>query len=365
MATSDQARLRKNRNRSLVPTTDPDKRMSSKKRPPVAVTNTPSDSAVDKILAWFGSQEDAADRFRWSLRDSLDELLDGQRTGRWAYQHLKKTEKTYLGTAVEVNFTKEFDIADGQTLDWLINEVEVDCKFSKDFGNWEIPMEMYLCEDHEERSGQDDHVAVLLWMTDDTSEWCAGVTRVTDNDLAFKANGQRAYNGDNKRKLSAVGLSKVQWLWGGLQDDLPRNQLLHLPESTRDQILNGPSGQQRIDALFRNVRSEIVSRSTVLTVAREDDAMKRVRDARRPQDLGGEGILVLGHQNADPHIARQLNLPVPAKGEFVSCAMAEASNGVGIFLGDSWWETSKEVTHNQLPARSSYKHFKQHDLEGN
>ncbi len=48
------------------------------------------------FVDWFEKEPEARERFRWALRDSLDELLDGQRTGRWAYQHLSKTEKTYL-----------------------------------------------------------------------------------------------------------------------------------------------------------------------------------------------------------------------------------------------------------------------------
>lgn len=87
------------------------------------------------IAQWFETAPDARDRFRWALRDSLDELLDGQRTGRWAYQHLSKTEKTYLGTAVEVNLTKEFEFTDGDHLDWKIaGGRDIDCKFSKDVG---------------------------------------------------------------------------------------------------------------------------------------------------------------------------------------------------------------------------------------
>lgn len=110
--------------------------------------NRPLPDELAPIVDWFNAEDDARDRFRWVLRDSLDELLDGQRTGRWAYQHLSKTEGTHLGTVVEVNLTKEFKFDDGMHLDWQIAGRDVDCKFSKTVGGWEIPIEMYLCSNH-------------------------------------------------------------------------------------------------------------------------------------------------------------------------------------------------------------------------
>jgi hypothetical protein len=279
----------------------------------------PSDLAP--IVRWFEDQPGARERFRWALRDSLDELLDGQRTGRWAYQHLSKTEKTYLGTAVEVNLTKEFDISNGDDLDWRIADVDVDCKFSRELGGWEIPMEMYLCLAHGERSGKADHPALVVWLNDDTSQWAAGLITITDERLKWKIDRQareplRAYNRDNKRRLADAAASGIYWLWGGTQADLPSNLLLHLPDDIRSRILSGHSGQARVDRLFRDVQERIIGRQTVLTVAQQDDAPKRARDARI--HLRRDGILVLGHQEMHPRIARALGLAVPVKGEWIS-----------------------------------------------
>ncbi|MGW4565366.1 NaeI family type II restriction endonuclease [Streptomyces sp. NPDC004561] len=287
------------------------------------------------FVGWFYNQPEARERFRWALRDSLDELLDGQRTGRWAYQHLTKTEKTYLGTAVEVNLTKEFAIDNGADLDWSIAGLDIDCKFSKDLGGWEIPMEMYLCADHGERSGRADHAAVLTWMNDDTKEWAVGIVRITDERLRWKkergANGDRvrAYNRDNKRKLSDGAKSEVYWLWGGLQTDLPTNLLRHLDPKTRERILTAPpgrssSGQERMNQLFREVQDQLVGRQTVLTVGQQDDSPKRARDARIR--LRPEGIVVLGHSRPHPHVARALRLPVPIKGEWISTRLVPVSH---------------------------------------
>ncbi|MFJ4988155.1 NaeI family type II restriction endonuclease [Streptomyces sp. NPDC088732] len=296
--------------------------------------NVPDDLAP--FVEWFYNQPEARERFRWALRDSLDELLDGQRTGRWAYQHLTKTEKTYLGTAVEVNLTKEFAIDNGTDLDWSIAGLDIDCKFSKDLGGWEIPMEMYLCTDHGERGGRANHAAVVTWMNDDTSQWAAGMVRITDERLRWKkdrdANGDRvrAYNRDNKRKLSDGAKSEVYWLWGGLQRDLPTNLLRHLDPKARERILTASlprrrtSGQQRVNQLFREVQDRLVGRQTVLTVGQQDDAPKRARDARIA--LRPKGIVVLGHQNSHPYVAHALGLPVPIKGEWISTLLVPVSS---------------------------------------
>lgn len=282
-------------------------------------------SELAPIVQWFETEDDARERLRWVLRDSLDELLDGQRTGRWAYHHLSKTEKTHLGTVVEVNLTKEFEFPNGDHLDWQIAGIDIDCKFSKDVGKWEIPMEMYLCADHNERQGKANHPALLTWFDDTTSRWAAGLITVTDERLRWKVGKpERAYNRDNKRSLANASAEHVCWLWGGLQDDLPRNLLLHLDPNVRARILSPkPSGQKRVNQLFRELQGQIVGRQTVLTVAQQDDAPKRVRDARIP--LRQEGIVVLGHQDAHPKIAASLELPVPVKGEWIAVRITPVS----------------------------------------
>lgn len=284
---------------------------------------------LQELAKWFEKESDTRERFRWALRDSLDELLDGQRTGRWAYQHLSKTEKTYLGTAVEVNLTKEFDFADGDDLDWKIAGRDVDCKFSKDLGGWEIPMEMYLCADHGERQGKADHPALLTWFDDTTNRWVAGLITTTDERLWWRKEKDagdrvRGYNRDNKRRLMARSFSDVYWLWGGLQTDLPRNLLLQMDPMMRARILSSNlSGQKRVDQLFCEVQNQIVGRQVVLTVGQQDDAPKRVRDARKA--LKKKGIVILGHQDAHPKIAEALRLPVPVKGEWISVRITPVS----------------------------------------
>ncbi|CAJ1493878.1 NaeI family type II restriction endonuclease [[Mycobacterium] kokjensenii] len=315
------------------------------------------------FVDWFEQEPDARERFRWALRDSLDELLDGQRTGRWAYQHLSKTEKTYLGTAVEVNLTKEFEFAGGDDLDWKIAGHDIDCKFSKDLGHWEIPMEMYLCDDHDGRQGKANQAALLTWFDDTTSRWAAGLIRITDESLWWRldkdGNTVRGYNRDNKRRLAESSAGAVYWLWGGLQTDLPRNLLLQMAPDARERILSPElSGQKRVDQLFRAIQGQIVGRRTVLTVAQQDDAPKRVRDARTV--LRREGVLILGHQDAHPAIAAALGLPVPIKGEWIAVRIAPVTETDGRpffeMHGRRWARARDDDPVENL--RMDYRYFK-------
>lgn len=362
VTTPQPSRLRRNRNRSRPSSTDPDKPMSTNKRPPVDTWDESPDAELKVLAGWFEEQHAARERFGWVLRDSLDELLDGNRTGRWCYQQLKKTEKTYLGTAIEINLMHEFEISEESSLDWRILDSELDCKFSKDFGGWEIPMEMYLCPDHGEQSGSADQIALLLWMCDDTREWAAGLIRITDSKLKFKADGSRQYNRDNKRKLTDEGMLTIRWLWGGGQADLPKNLLLTLDGESRTQVLSRRSGQKRVNALFEMVQNEVVVRAAVGTVAQQDDPMKRARDARLSKNLGKEGFLVLGHQDADPHIAEGLGLPVPFKGEFVSCRIVPASRGDGVWLGKGWWKLATDESAVPAPQRKNYRKLSRDEI---
>lgn len=336
---------------------------------PATELSWPVPDDLVSLVSWLEAQVDARERFRWALRDSLDELLDGQRTGRWAYQHLSKTEKTYLGTAIEVNLTKEFEIPNGVDLDWQMAGVDVDCKFSRELGGWEIPMEMYRCADHGDRSGKADHPALIVWMNDDTNQWAAGLVRITDDLLRWKVErgtglSARGYNRDNKRRIAVEHAQDIYWLWGGLQHDLPANLLLQLSDDVRGRILSGRSGQERVNQLFREVQGRIVGRQTVLTVGQQDDAPKRARDARLR--LRSEGIVVLGHQETHPLIARHLALPVPAKGEWIAARLKRVDfhyPAASFVLSDEYWavagpgdplEAAPELPRD--PRRFAFRH---------
>ena len=175
------------------------------------------------------------------IRETFDQLLDGQRTGRWDYRDLRKTEKTHMGTLVEINLHREFDFEDGERMDYRIAGVEVDCKFSQSPRGWQIPLEAV------------GHLCLLLWADDQRGLWSGGLVRVVGRRPARGRNRDRKRTPERERgKRHTAPLGRRP---------LPENLLLHLDDRTRSAILSERTGQRRTDELFRRVQGRVVSRT--------------------------------------------------------------------------------------------------------
>jgi hypothetical protein len=277
---------------------------------------------MDRVEAFLKRADPTGDLFASVLRETYDQLYDGSRTGRFDPAQLRKTESTHMGSLVEINLHRAFGFDDGQEMDYEIAGIEVDCKFSKTLGGWMIP----------QNAVRGDHLLLVVWADDNLSRWEAGVVRATE----FAADGTRLItkggNQDLKRSLTVAGQARVRYLYPGGR--LIENLLLHLDPDKRDKIFNPtpdrrrkPSGQAKVDMLFRTVQKRLVDRASVEAVAQQRDPMKRAREAREPKHLGSEGILVLGHQDGEDIAARDLGLPVPKKGSFVSARVVPTDDG--------------------------------------
>jgi hypothetical protein len=266
------------------------------------------DADLDRVAIALYRLDPAGDRTARVIRNTLDQLLDGIHTGRWDWKHLRKTEKTHMGTLVEINMQRAFEFDDGDETDYRIAGVQVDCKFSQDEWGWMLPPEVF------------GELALVIWANDYRSLWRAGLLRVDELHLR---GGQ---NRDAKRSLLAEFRSDVHFLWAEESRDrpLPSNLLLHLDSERRDAIVNAKSrsgrhGQARVNELFRRVQGVLVDRTTIETLARQDDPMKRARGSGGARTyLQPEGIVVLGHQQNDPLVADALGIPKPVKGQFIA-----------------------------------------------
>jgi hypothetical protein len=285
---------------------------------------------MDRVAAWIKSKDPTGELFASVLRDTYDQLYDGSRTGRFDPADLRKTESTHMGSLVEINLHRAFEFNDGAEMDYEIDGLEVDCKFSKTLGGWMIPQEAV----------RKNHLLLVVWADDYLSRWEAGLVRATEFFHDSTRLITKGGNQDLKRSLTVAGQARVRYLYPG--GKLIENLLLHLDSATRDRIFNPtphrrrkPSGQAKTDMLFRLVQRRLVNRASVETVAQQKDPMKRAREAREPKHLGAEGILVLGHQDGEDKAARHLGLPVPRKGSFVSARVVPAE--------PSWMGESAEI----------------------
>jgi hypothetical protein len=275
----------------------------------------PADDDLGAVEAELYRRDLSGARVARVIRDTFDQLYDGQHTGRWDFAQLHKTEKTHMGTLIEINLHREFGFADGEVTDYRIAGVQVDCKYSMTPGGWALPPEVV---------GQ---VALLVTASDAAREWRAGLIRVEPGWL------NQSRNRDGKTTLSHLGRASIRWLWPD-HEPLAANLFLGLGEYARHQIFNARAarghqhGQARVNELFRLVQGRIIRRAELATVAQQDDFMKRARvNGGARTQLQPEGILVLGHQDNDPLVAAALGLPVPHKGEFVSGRVVPAGPG--------------------------------------
>lgn len=253
------------------------------------------------------------------LRSTFDQLYDGQRTGRYRWDQLHKTEKTHCGTLVEINMQREFKFTDGQTMDFHIAGTEVDCKYSQSMGGWMIPIEAR------------GEICLVLTASDAKSSWSMGVVRATEDRLT------KGSNRDRKATISKAGREGILWLFEDAE--LPINALLHLPVEVTESIMSGTSGQQRINQLFRLAPGMLMSGNVVATVAQQKDYMKRVRGNGGARDaLRPDGYIILGQYNEHQRIAAELGIPIPEHGASVSARVMPSTPRVGTEIDGSWWQ---------------------------
>ena len=288
---------------------------------------TPGDSELDAVAAAFQELDPHGLRIARVLRETLDQLYDGQRTGRYRWDQLFKTEKTHFGTLVEINLHREFKFQDGAKLDYRIAGAEVDCKYSQRIGGWMIPPEAQ------------GHLCLLGWAEDSaTPAWSLGLLRITLDRL------NTGTNRDAKATLNERGRQAMTWLFRNTP--MPSNVLLQLERPAVDRIMAVHSGQQRVNELFRSALGKIVGRAAVATVAQQDDYMKRVRaNGGARTTLQPEGIVILGQYHSHAQIARALGLPVPGQGDSIAVRLAPASG-----LGPEVAEIRGELWRVALPA---------------
>lgn len=266
----------------------------------------PGDGELDAVAAELRGLDGDGSRMAAAIRGALDMLLDGQHTGRYRWDQLHKTEKTHAGTLVEIALARILRLADGVTLDYTIAGADVDCKFSHRLGGWMIPPEA------------DAKLLLLVQASDEDGTWSAGLVRAVEEHL------RPAGNRDGKRALNDRGRAAVRWLHA--RAPLQENALIRLPEADVAAIFAQPSGQQRVNELFRRAQRTRVSRTVVATVAMQDDYMKRVRGGGGARDqLRAEGIVIFGDYAGDQVLASALGLPRPGPGEFVSARLTPRS----------------------------------------
>jgi hypothetical protein len=225
-----------------------------------------------------------------AVRQSIDEVLDGPRTGRWDFRQLEKTEKTYVGTKVEIVVRSALKLEPGPRLDLEIEGEDVDIKWAMN-SQWQIPREAV------------GELCLCIGGRKDLKAFEVGLIRCDENVL------NPGSNQDGKRTISAAGRSRMRLLVP--LAPLPPNFVAELDSELRAKIIAEPTIQKRVTRLFRLLPYVPVPRLALQTVAMTTgDPVRRTRaDAWAGDPL--EGMVVLSSKYAKG-VVEELGLePMP------------------------------------------------------
>ncbi|MFZ2028844.1 MAG: NaeI family type II restriction endonuclease [Vitreimonas sp.] len=230
------------------------------------------------------------------IRQAIDEVIDTPRTGRVHARELEKTEKTYIGTKVEIIVRNYFRLPKG-ILDLLVDGLDVDVKNTLG-DSWMIPREavgkpcIVVASDEERRTCYFGIIIAKL-------EY---LTQATNQDL--------------KRSITAAGMKNIFWLV--FNQAYPPSFWSELGDTKTHTIMRGLSGTDRVAALFREALRVVVHRDIVQAVAQQKDYMKRLRKNGGARDrLEAEGIAILSGLYDTP-LLQPLGLPALNRDEFIS-----------------------------------------------
>lgn len=272
-----------------------------KKLPPSSYGPTHADyaevSEVEKaILDAVGGIKKLTSELGQLLRQCIDDVIDTPHTARCDYEELEKTEKTYLGTRVEIWLRALLGFPKGK-LDLLVAGRDVDIKFTVG-NNWMIPNEAI------------DQICILIAADEERALCYLGLLKTKREYLT------ESTNQDSKASVSKSGFENIDWLIA--ECPYPANFWRGIPQSKRKTIFAARGGANRLVTLFEEIQRTPIHRSVVADVARQMDYMKRLRANGGAKDtLLKKGILLLGGKYDSDKI-KKLGLPNCPNDSFIS-----------------------------------------------
>ncbi len=231
------------------------------------------------------------------FRQAFDEVIDAPRTNRFTLAEIEKTEKTYIGTKVEILLRNFLRMPKGTILDLSVNGVEVDIKMTT-ARDWMIPRESI---------GR----PAILMKADESSALCDVGLVVCRPDYLRTSNNQ-----DKKGQIAAAQYVNIWWILR--RQPYPKNFWEVLPLAERKAIMEAGTGKWRLAALFEQIQGQPISRSQVEAIGQQDDYMKRLRKNGGARDILGPKQIAILWGSKDRDLIERFGIgPVTSK-EFVS-----------------------------------------------
>lgn len=255
------------------------------------------------LLRAFGGQAGLEQWLGESIRKAVDFVVDTAESGRKLISELEKTEKTYLGTRMEILVRRRLGVPRGRILDLLVDGEEVDVKFTLG-GTWMIPREA---------RGR----MLLLLAADEVRSRC-WMGLVVANPPYLRA----GENQDLKTSLSAAGWAHIRWLVRNCayEPAFWRSVPQHVINQVFDPTLAG--GTARLDRLFELLPRKPIPRQVIADVTQQLDFTRRVRENGGARDLSGKRFVILSDKANDA--VQNLGLPPLPKGAYMSVEPQDA-----------------------------------------
>jgi Restriction endonuclease NaeI len=253
---------------------------------------------ADEILKRAGGETGLSAFVPQMLRDKIDSVIDTPETNRRSYEELEKTEKTYIGTLVEIAFRSRLKLSRGKK-DLVIAGHTVDVKTTVT-GNWMIPKDCI-------------GIPCVLVSASEVRARCSLGLIVARPEYMTQRQNQ-----DKKVSIAAAARVNIWWL---LKDEpYPPNFWRRLDQATIDRIFAPTSGNARMVKLFKELPGRPISRKVVEAVAAQKDFMRRVR-ADGPRGTRGRlaaaGFVLLSG-TYDTLLITQLGLQRIGPSDFIS-----------------------------------------------
>ncbi|GGR78350.1 hypothetical protein GCM10010252_16300 [Streptomyces aureoverticillatus] len=233
------------------------------------------DIDLQSVASWLSSHP-IDEAYTDAIRNSIDYVLDGGRTGRFDLMspEVHPGERASVGAKLEYEILRILGLPKSRPLDTLITDVPVDIKVTVG-DNWAIPTEAHcqLCICTQIQLKKNRHRS---WLVRAHRSWL------------YRGKG----NKDQKRGLAVQArenwsLPLYDWT------ELPVNPLRYLTEDQVAQVLAKKPGQvRRMLKMFHFLEGHIIPRNVFLTVgAGKQDPMRRARQLR--DRAAKEGLTVL------------------------------------------------------------------------
>ena len=248
------------------------------------------------ILKNVGGKKALREKFPKIIRKALDEVIDTPRTGRLTLDQIEKTEKTYIGTKVEILFRSLIGFPKG-ILDLNIDGVDVDIKNTVG-SNWTLPPEVL------------NKPCILISSNEKTGLCNLGLVVVRPEYLS------KGTNRDEKKTIAKSNFGNIRWLL--YEFSYPKNIWESADPALVKRIFKSKSGAERLVQMFKEMQGVPITRTVIEGIAQQKDYMKRLRKNGGARDkLAADGIALLSGAY-DRVLIKNLGLPFCTRDEFIS-----------------------------------------------